>query len=746
MALIDVLLTCEPLGDNVVVSVDGVEAMHELPRWSLSVRCAAGVTPAQLVHSGAVISLVDPDEGSLREVALTVVRASVGQSRGRETLVHLELSDPLWPLTQRSGYKIFQQATTEMIVSELILKAQPDTVIDKRLGGAYVTWPQRVQYGETEWAFIQRMLADDGIGLWFDYVDQKPTVVLADAIGSYTPIAKRDGDGEVPAVPYVGPDATRSGAVRGFVELSWEETLCHDRAWVRELDISQPDVYIEGRAGDGSLEYFEYPARVPDAGAALERATRRLEQLRRASLLARGVCDCVRLKPGRKLTLPCERVPMAATFSMFDASGQELCVVAMRHRYRRPTRGGEGVPYRSEVTLIPSKRADGSDHSFHRPEIIAPVMVDHLDSAVVTGPGGEEIHVDEYGRVKLRYLWDRSGVTDDQSSYWARAMQPAISAPMFLPRVGWEVAVGYLDGVPDHPFVLGRLYNATAVVPYAQPASSATTAFQSWSSPGAAQAHEIRQTDDAGREEYYVHASRDQSENVGNDATTEVGADEDNQVGGAHTSSVGGNHTLSVGGKQEISAGKEVIINVEGSNTEVIGGAELVNVTGNRGVHATAYYLEIIGAAYGIQANQINYGSSGLHARLVAGNMGVAAGLGFTESVLGARVYGVNGSRTVNAKKAYSLSVTGAFRSNSGPVTETAGGDLGVQAWSGKIDAGATTIDAGGKVSVTAKQIVIDVGTLLAATLEVGGGKLKTKGGTTEVEGDVKRMRGGKVG
>src|SRR5262249_8447072 len=153
------------------------------------------------------------------------------------------------------------------------------------------------------------------------------------------------------------------------------------------------------------------------------------------------------------------------------------------------------------------------------------------ESAVTTGPGGEEIHVDDYGRVKLRFLWDRSGIGDDRSSHWARSLQPAISAPMMLPRVGWEVVVAYLDGVPDHPFVLGRLYTATAVAPYGLPGAGASSGLQTRTTPGGAAVQEVRMSDDAGSEGYSVEAARDHTEDIGGDADTDTGIDEDHNVG-----------------------------------------------------------------------------------------------------------------------------------------------------------------------------------------------------------------------
>ncbi|HZO11851.1 MAG TPA: type VI secretion system tip protein TssI/VgrG [Polyangiaceae bacterium] len=744
MALFDVQLACEPLGECIVLALEGREAMHQLSHWQLRIASDADVEPRRLTNAAATIVLLDPDERVLREIALVVVRAQVEPTRGTERIYRLELSDVLWPLTQKAGYRLFQQQTTEQIVKDLVSTAFPSMRIVSRLSSGYVTWPQRVQYGEVEWDFIVRMLADDGIAFWFDTIDDTPTLVLGDALGAFSPIPKVEGDGDVPVIPYIGPHGMRAPSQRSFATLEWEERACHDMARVRDYDIAHPDVPIEGKAGadPGEREYFEWPARVPDATTAGDRALRRLEQLRRDEIVVRGKCDCVRLRPGRKLKIGCDDLPMGGAFDMFDRA--ELVVASLHHRYTRSARGAEPLPYGAEVELRPCQASDGSDRPPYRPAIVPPVRADQFESAVITGASGEEIHVDEYGRVKLRFPWDRSGIVDDGSSYWARCLQLPVAAPMFLPRVDWEVVVSYLDGVPDHPFVLGRLYNATAVTPYALPARSASTGMVSASSPGGGGAHEIRNSDDAGREEYYVNATRDQSENVGNDARTDVGANEETNVDEAWVSFVGGGHNLSAG-SQEIGVGNELILNVDGSNDELIAGGELINVTANRAVHASSYYLEIIAGAYAIQCNQANYNASGLYARGVVGHMGLAAGIGMTESVLAARVYACGGTRNVNVSKSYGQTVYGGLRSNSGPVTEKGAG-VGVKAWSGNRTTGVTTITASGKVSITAKNLTLDVDSLVAGTLEIGGGKLSAKGGTTEVKGDAHRMRGGKVG
>jgi type VI secretion system secreted protein VgrG len=318
---------------------------------------------------------------------------------------------------------------------------------------------------------------------------------------------------------------------------------------------------------------------------------------------------------------------------------------------------------------------------------------------------------------------------------------------MFLPRVGWEVAVGFLDGLPDRPFVVGRLYNATAVVPYALPAASATTSFQSKVTPASSATQEIRMIDDAGKQEFFVHANRDHGVKVGGTMATTVGANEDHFVGLSLQSNISGGHTQTVGGKQQVDVGKELIIQVKGASSEVIAGAETINVTGNRAVLSDSSYVELIAAAYGIQCNQSNTKTTGVFARAVGGSKGLACGLGLTEAVAGARVYVCKSSRTINCSSSYGEGVTGGRRTKAGAVKEKASAKMVTSASFGKITCGgAATLKAGGKFTISAKTISIEVSsTLLAGSLEMGG-KFKAKSGTTEVTGDTKRSKGAKVG
>ena len=192
---------------------------------------------------------------------------------------------------------------------------------------------------------------------------------------------------------------------------------------VRDYNVDRPDVLVEGRAGEGPYEHFEYPAWTPTADIAARRAKVRLEQLRRFTVSAQGENHSARLVPGRTV-----RVHGTGDD---DLDGDYL-VVDVAHELRQPYDESEPQSYKARCRLVPydPERA-------HRPAVHeAPPRIEGLESAQVTGPASEEIHVDELGSVKLRPPWDRSGITDDRSSCWARSMQLQMDGSMLLPRVG----------------------------------------------------------------------------------------------------------------------------------------------------------------------------------------------------------------------------------------------------------------------------------------------------------------------
>lgn len=723
-------LRCGALGPCRVVRGHGREGVGALSCWRLDVLLAEPTLDAREILRAPATLLVGDEAGSVRAIGLivTAVVYEGGERDGHRFV--FDLAPPEWLLTRCAGYRVFLDKTTQEVVAEVLRDAgMPTESVAWRLSGTYMRRLQCTQYGETEWAFVERLLADEGTSYWFDWSeDHGPILVLGDSPGSHDGIA---GGMHLPF------DDTSGLVGRGeaLFDLALVHEVCPDATHVRDYDLRQPDVFIEGRAGDGPLEVFEFPACVLTADAAGRRAQVRLEQLQRLAVSATAASANVRLQPGRVFHLDgCAD----------EAMNGEYLVAAVEHELTAGTSNDAvGVSYRNRVTLVPAKAK-----AFRPPLPDGSHRIAGIETAVTTGPAGEEIHVDDLGRVKLRFPWDRSGITDDKSSAWARCLQMNLGGSMLLPRVGWEVPVAYIDGNPDRPFVLGRVYNAKAVGPYALPSNAATTSLQSATSPGGGSTNEIRMGDVAGKQEMFVHASKDQSVSVGGSSRTTVGGNETHGVDLAYTLSVLGSQSLSVGAAQSVDVGTNYAIGVKGGRSESIGGAEIVSVTANRAVVAKGTYAEVIGAFYGLQCNQSNTTVKGAFAQAVGGAMVLTSGLGTSESVAAVRTEVVGGMRNIVAASSYAETVRGPKKLTAGAVNESSNGPHTTKVLaSGTIKVGGSAkLSASGDLVIEAPAITVQVGgSLTAGALQIAGGALKATSGTTEVKGTIKRQAGAKI-
>jgi type VI secretion system secreted protein VgrG len=386
------------------------------------------------------------------------------------------------------------------------------------------------------------------------------------------------------------------------------------------------------------------------------------------------------------------------------------------------------------------------DERTYRPEVPVGPRVAELESVVTTGQAGEEIHVDDLGRVKIRWMWDRSGIGDNRSSAWVRCLQLGMGGSMMLPRVGWEVAVGYEYGNPDVPVVLGRLYNASLVVPYALPGSAVKTTLQSATSPGAGSTNELRMDDSAGKQEFFLHASKDHSIAVGANRKTKIGNNETYDVGLSHTIGVKGSHTHTVQANQQVSVGTEHVLNIKGARTETVGAMENIDVKGNHAVISKSSYTEAVGALHALECNQANTKVQGAFTQGVGGSMNLAAGLGTGESVLASRTENVAGARIIVSKH-YNEHVRGTKTVTAGAASDKAGQKVVTFTQAdGTINAGSMNVEATGRVLVGAPNITVDVtGKLDAGALSLAGGKLQASKGTTKLKGTIKRQGESKI-
>jgi type VI secretion system secreted protein VgrG len=293
-----------------------------------------------------------------------------------------------------------------------------------------------------------------------------------------------------------------------------------------------------------------------------------------------------------------------------DDFNAEYVVVDVVHQGYEPEALGQERPDSDERSSYTNDfRCIPSDVNFRPPRVTPRPYIRGTQSATVTGPAGEEIYCDEYGRIKVQFHWDRVGENDDKSSCHVRVSQQW-AGPGYgfqtIPRIGNEVVVAFFEGNPDRPHIIGRVYNAENMPPYGLPDKKNQTGIRSESTKGGGGYNEIMMDDTKGSELFNVQAEKDmatlvkndQSHSVGNDRTRDVGNDETVTVGANREVSVGANHTESVGGDEEITVSGSRTRSVSSTETISIGESQSIDVGSGRSLTVAEDLTESVGASY----------------------------------------------------------------------------------------------------------------------------------------------------
>jgi type VI secretion system secreted protein VgrG len=634
-------------------------------------------------------------------------------------------------LAWRVRSRIFQDADVPDIVERVLREAG---VPAERVARGLPAYPPReycTQWKESELAFVTRLLEEEGCFFWFEHGDGGHVLHLDDDAAVFAPL---EGDPSIPVV------RNRSDAVDA--EYAWgvraRATFTHDRVtardWNWETPTQTPEASVTARDAAPS-ERYDFPGYVATSARAKVRATRALEAERLRARTLTGSTTSRRLRPGRRFHLH---------GAAFGLSEQGYLMIRAEHRFRHPDlEGQEGA----DAVWTTSFEAIPGAAPFRPPRVTPRPRVHGLESAVVTSRGGEEVWVDRYGRVKVHFYWDREGPVDDTASCWIRVQQLNTAATMALPRVGWEVDVGFLYGDPDRPVVLQKLYNNETMPPYELPASLSRAALQSASSPGGGGTNELRMEDGDGGMELFVHAQRDMATTVNHhrgstvvvDAMTQVGVDADASVTGDESVTVGGDMSLSVTGLLS----RETL----GALSVTVGGLDDIKV---KSLHTTGVVgdrTETIGGLMSVIAQKVSERFGAAHSRSVGGVQLLTAGDAistttagtYTELVGGARVIAAKGSVSENVAAAKALTTgfaslkagtdvqitsQGARATTAGgPVVIQCGGDLAISGASVQFTCGSLTLDAGGKIKATPGSVKLDAGAVDgdAASVDIRG-------------------------
>ncbi|CAB3727537.1 type VI secretion system Vgr family protein [Trinickia soli] len=528
----------------------------------------------------------------------------------------------IWMLSRRQDIRIFQEQTAQSIISNVFQGYGSLASYEFRLSKATPNRSYCTQYRETDLNFVLRLMQEEGLFFYFEHTKAGHKLIVTDSSASAKPI-----DGISPSMPYSQGEMLDDVDV--VTSLQSRRELVPTDVALKGADYKVPNArrYQTSKAeidqGDvPSYEIYDYvgPQGFPDRDRGHELASFRAEALAAHSKVFLGTSTSRRLMPLRYFEIE----------DHYDHTGKpedrQLVILTVAHSGQNNYQAGKGAAsYSCSFTCIRKKIPYRPLLTIPRPTIPGP------QTAVVVGPAGEEIYTDPLGRVKVQFHWDRLGEKNQSSSCWVRVGQPWAGkgfGMIQIPRIGEEAVVLFLDGNPDRPLIISRVYNAQNMPPWALPASATQSGILTRSSKGAtsANANAIRFEDKKGQEEVWLHAEKDQrievenneSHTVGNDRAKTIDHDETVQVKNDRTETVGNNETITIGVNRTERVGGNETLNVGGNRSETIDGAQnLVIALASAETVGLAKALTI-GGAYTVT---------------VAGAINTAAGLASAEEV-----------------------------------------------------------------------------------------------------------------
>ena len=456
----------------------------------------------------------------------------------------------LWTLGLNADCRIFQTMTAVEIIKQ-VLQENDLTDLRDALTGSYRTRDYCVQYRESAFAFICRLMEEEGIFYFFQHQDGQHTLVLADDSSVH-----EDCPG-INTLSFVGQSSQRiyEDVIH---EVGYEESLVSDGVALDDYNFTTPSTDLAATSGktDKPTQVFDYPGRYDQKSDGEGLAKAWLEGLEAPAKEISGISNTRTLIAGYKLTI--QDHPRSALNDSYVITGLSL--------------SGAHDSFENTFRAIPA------DTPFRAPRRTPKPFIPSTQTAVVVGKEGEEIYTDEYGRVKVQFPWDREGESDEKSSCWIRAAQGWAGkgwGAWLIPRIGMEVVVSFLDGDPDRPLITGCVYNAEQTLPYTLPDKMTTSTLLSRSSKEGDAGNELRFDDTKDSEALYVHAQKDMTVEVENDRshTIKEGNDTLTISQGDRTSSITqGKETHSVGDTRDVTVtGAETHTNEDSFTHEVTG-------------------------------------------------------------------------------------------------------------------------------------------------------------------------------
>ncbi len=663
--------------------------------------------PDDLIKSDATIVLMRGDL-TVRRIQGIVTELSVSSTIRGVPDMHIVIEPRLSLARHRTDLRVFRNMTVpEMVVDVL---SQIGVKPELRLSDSYERRPYCVQYCESDLDYVHRLMEDEGI---FYFFLENDVMVLGDHTSSYEPLP---GIREIPYRSGSGMDMHQD-AVHTFGRRA---ALTVGKVSLRDFNPEHPslnmDVEVPGPTAPGP-EFYDYPGEYlePSAGS------------RKARLISEAFACAAAAQVGRSF---CGRFAPGFSFIIFDTplgavSGEQV-LLSVEHRYERAA-AGFSIDFQSQsagITYRPPRNT-------YVPRILNPV------TGFVTGPAGDDddIHTDEYGRVKIHFHWDRRLPPDDNCSHWIPTVQDNTGSSSAIPRRDWEMLVHFMEGDPDRPVILGRVYNGEDKTPFPLPLRKTCSALKSLSTPTRDGTNAIYLEDPAGREYIQIHAERDQNVVIANDKTEDILVDEGSAVEHDETIQIGANHTMKVGRDMQPHVEGNQTWSTGGNRKRTISGAETNMVLSDRSMSVGGNHMLKIDASSATASTDMIETISGAVIEISKDNNSTQSGENTNKLVFGCVTELAEDSKAETAVKKRSETI-------SGFLFQKAEGEMKTKAGKKRKTTVGTNLDIQSKkqLSITAVEKLKTLSATAACegtediTLKVQDTNITLKGGVLKIE------------
>ena len=587
-----------PLGKDALLfrALRGREELSRLSDFDLvALSLDRAIVPGALLGKDVSVK-IELRSGGVRHLHGYVTRFAQGAMHGRYYQYRLRVRPWLWFLTRTADCRIFQDKTPPEIIKEVFADHKV-AVYEEHLTGTYLKREYCVQYRETDFAFVSRLMEEEGIYYYFEHHEDRHVMKLVDASSAHPSLE------HAPSIPYYEPGKQVRVEDEFIHAWTFTQDIQAGEHVLDDYDFTKPkaELLVKSRLAQpherSTYDIFDWPGEYHEVGDGEHYVQTRLDELHTEFDRAEAECNVRDIVVGRLFTL---------TNPPRGDQGREYLITSATYDMR--DNAYESAPespatFQCGFTVLQSKQQ-------FRPARITPrPIVKGTQTAMVVGPDGEEIWCDKYGRIKVLFHWDRYGKGDENSSCWIRVAQNLSGkrwGMVFIPRIGQEVIVDFLEGDPDRPIIIGAVYNGLEMPPYGLPEhKTKTVIFKSNTTLGGNGFNEIRIEDKKGEEQVFVHGEKDLDVRIKNDRrewighdrhlivkrdkVEEIDRDEHGVVKRDRVEEVKRDDNLTVGGKQAIS----------------ITGSHSLSVTGDVAEDFKMNHHESVNLNYSLRALQV---------------------------------------------------------------------------------------------------------------------------------------------